>query len=243
MGQSGGSAGLQAHRSGGVQNCPEARPDSAVRRVMSLLLRESRRQKSKALLSAPLGNQRHLSGERGCRTAGCERGPMPAQVATRTPGGRKPYCCDYSENRCRGTGIGLSACADSEVALGELRLRGSQASLNSNCQKNRRKQFSSPTARHIACNVVVNAFQQYEWLARLATAKLQRRSPILELAHPPLRENGANSLEIHATHLLKSSASRQEKASACNRNCAAANEHFGYGVVLDRRADVNAAGS
>jgi hypothetical protein len=74
-------------------------------------------------------------------------------------------------------------------------------------------------------------------------AKLERRPAILELAHPPLRGNGANSLEIHDGRLLKSSASRQEKASACNRNCATADEHFGHGVVLDRCADVDAAGS
>jgi hypothetical protein len=29
------------------------------------------------------GDQRHLSDERGCRTAGCERGLVPTQVATR----------------------------------------------------------------------------------------------------------------------------------------------------------------
>jgi hypothetical protein len=28
-------------------------------------------------------DQRHLPGELGCRTAGCERNPMPLQVATR----------------------------------------------------------------------------------------------------------------------------------------------------------------
>jgi hypothetical protein len=124
------------------------------------------------------------------------------------------------------TGIALNACADSEVALGESRLRGSQASLNSNCQKTGESIFSSPTTRHVAYNVVVNAFQQYEWLAGLATAKLERRWQILTLAHPPTSENGANSLEIHDTRLLKSGASRQEKASACNRNCAATDEHF-----------------
>jgi hypothetical protein len=66
----------------------------------------------------------------------------------------------------------LNACAGSEVALGESRLHGSQTSLNSDCQKTGESNFSSSTTRHVACNVVVNAFQQYEGLVNLATAKL-----------------------------------------------------------------------
>ena len=56
-----------------------------------------RRQKSKALLSAPLGISAILSGERGCRTAGCERGRMPAQVAMRLRERKRSLCCEYSE--------------------------------------------------------------------------------------------------------------------------------------------------
>jgi hypothetical protein len=82
----------------------------------------------------------------------------------------------------------LNACAGSEVALGESRLHGSQASLNSDCQKTGESNFSSSTTRHVACNVVVNAFQQYERLVNLATAKFERRCTILGLAHPPLGE-------------------------------------------------------
>jgi hypothetical protein len=43
-------------------------------------------QKTEKKRSSPVcstGDQRHPSGELGCRTAGCERGPMPMQVATR----------------------------------------------------------------------------------------------------------------------------------------------------------------
>jgi hypothetical protein len=65
----------------------------------------------------------------------------------------------------------LNACAGSEVALVESRLRGSRASLNSDCQKTGESNFSFSTTQHIACNVVVNAFQQYERLVNLATAK------------------------------------------------------------------------
>ena len=88
------------------------------------------------------------------------------------PKGKKSFCCGYSENRCRKKlAYDLSACAGSEVALGESRLRSSQASLNSDCQKTGESNFSSSTTRHVACNVVVNAFQQYEPLVNLATAK------------------------------------------------------------------------
>jgi hypothetical protein len=65
------------------------------------------------------GDQRHLVRRvklpnRGVRErldadAGCHA----------APGGTRPFCCEYSESRCRKTGIGLSACANSEVALGK----------------------------------------------------------------------------------------------------------------------------
>jgi hypothetical protein len=164
----------------------------------------------------------------------------------RLPGdtrGTRSLCCEYSEDRCKKKGIVLIACADSEVALRESRLRGSQASLNSNCQKNRRKQISFRTTRHVACTVVLNAFQQYEWFAGLAIANLERRSSIFVLAHPPHCGNGAYSLGIHDRRLLKSRASRQEKASACNRNCAATDEHFCDDVAFHRCTDMNSAGS
>jgi hypothetical protein len=138
----------------------------------------------------------------------------------------------------RRTGIDLTACADSEVALG-VATAGQSSFSQLKLSENRRKQ-SSPTTRHIACNVVVNAFQQYEWFAGFATAKFERRWLILELAHPPLQGNGANSLAIHKAHLLKSGASRQEKASACNRNGAATDKHFCHDVVFKCCTDVDA---
>jgi hypothetical protein len=51
------------------------------------------------------------------------------------------------------------------------------------------------------------------------------------------------TLTISKVVLLKSGASRQEKASACNRNGAPSNEHFCDGVVLHGCADVNPAGT
>ncbi len=103
-------------------------------------------------------------------------------------------------------GIVLSACAGSEVALVESRLRAVGVLSAQIVRKQAKAIFSSPTEQHIGCRAVVNAFQQYEWLAGLATAKLERRRRILELAHPPLGDNGANSLGIHERGLLKSRA-------------------------------------
>jgi hypothetical protein len=121
-------------RPGGVHNFPVARPDTALRRVMGLLLRgaDDKRAKLSCLLlwgPAPSARRAMLPNrgvrERPCANAGCHA----------APGGKEPFCCEYSEGRCIETGIGLNACAGSEVALGESRLRGSQASLNSNCRK------------------------------------------------------------------------------------------------------------
>jgi hypothetical protein len=61
---------------------------------------------------------------------------MPWQVANAAPEGKGSFCCGYSEDRCqKELAFDLNACAGSEVALGESRLQGSQASLNSDCQK------------------------------------------------------------------------------------------------------------
>lgn len=50
-------------------------------------------------------------------------------------------------------------------------------------------------------------------------------------------------LGIRMMTLLKSRASRQEKASACNRNGATPNEHFCYEIIFHCSADVDAAGT
>ena len=153
---------------------------------MGLLLRESgRRERSSPVWST--GDQGHLSGERSCRTAGCERGLVPRQVATRLQKATDRSAANTVESMPE-----EMASASVRVQAARLRLGSRDCGQSSFSQlklsENRRKHFSSPTTPHIACNVVVNAFQQYEWLARLATAKLERRRPILGLAHPPLRE-------------------------------------------------------
>jgi hypothetical protein len=171
------------------------------------------------------GDQLHPSGELSHRTAGCERAQLRVQVATR------PF---EARDRSAASTVRVDAeeLASASVRVQTARLRSGNRDcravklLSTQIVRKQAKAISSQTTPHIACNVAVNAFQQYEWLARLATAKLQRRCPILELAHPPLYDNGANSLGIHEARLLKLSASRQEKTSACNRNCAATDEHF-----------------
>jgi hypothetical protein len=121
-------------------------------------------------------DQFHLSDERGCRTAGV-RERLYADAGCHSGSRRQEsVCCEYKEERrLRERGTGLSACAASEVALGESRLRGSQASLNSNCQKTGESTFHLRQHCTLHATFVVNALQQYEWLVSLATAKLERR--------------------------------------------------------------------
>src|SRR5690349_15578523 len=95
----------------------------------------------------------------------------------------------------------------------------------------------------IACESIVNACQEYEELGGLATAKQGRKAERLDLAHPPMSETRANSLAIHTAHLLKSRASRQEKASGCNTNGAPANEHFDHLIAFELCRDVETAGA
>ena len=167
---------------------------------------------------------------------------MPAQVATRSTNARDQSAANTMSVDA-GKNWHRSHCVCRQRGcVGESRLRGSQASLNSNCQKTG-ESILSPTTRHIARNVVVNAFQQYEWFAGLAMAKFERRCLIIRACTSTVAWNSACSLEICNVRLLKSGASRQEKTSACNRNGAAADEHFRDSVVLERCADVNATGT
>jgi hypothetical protein len=83
-------------------------------------------------------------------------------------------------------GIVLNACAAARLRLGASDCAAVELLSTQIFRKQAKALFSYPTKRHVACNVVINAFQQYERLASLATAKLERRWLILELAHPPL---------------------------------------------------------
>src|SRR5258708_37546361 len=46
-------------------------------------------------------DQVHLSDERSCRTAGCERGFYAVAGCHAAPEGKGSFCCGYSEDRCR----------------------------------------------------------------------------------------------------------------------------------------------
>ena len=169
---------------------PVARPRyTALRCVMGLLLQAERKRKERSSPVRSTRDQVHLSDEPGCRTAGCERGFYAKAVATRLQKARNRSAADTVRDRCRtnwhSTSVRVQA---ARLRLGSRDCNGSQASLNSDCLKTGESNFSSSTTRHVACNIVVNAFQQYEGLVDLATAKLERRCTILGLAHPPLHE-------------------------------------------------------
>jgi hypothetical protein len=82
IGQSGRSAGLQTHRSGGVQNCPVVQPNATLRRVMGLSAPGEQQTKSKALLSAPRGISAICPASEAAEPRGAREACMPAQVAT-----------------------------------------------------------------------------------------------------------------------------------------------------------------
>ncbi len=160
------------HAGLGCSRMPRGSAGTARQCVMGRLLRSGCGQKEQGSPVCSTRDQRHLSGERtlpnrGVRESLCRAG------CHATPGDRTVRC-DYNEAVSQECGNSPSACAGREVSLRRA-TASSQASLNSSCQKNRRKQFSSRTTLHIACRAVVNAFQQYERLARLATAKFERR--------------------------------------------------------------------
>src|ERR1700746_2601233 len=101
--------------------------------------------------------------ERLCAMAGCHAAPE----------GKGSLCCGYSEDRCpEEMAYDLNACAGSEVALGGVATAWQSSVSQLRLSENRRKQFSLSTTPHVACSVAINAFQQYERLVNLATAKL-----------------------------------------------------------------------
>jgi hypothetical protein len=167
---------------------PRGSADLALRRVMGPSA-PGEQKTERARLSCLLHwGPAPSAGERCCRTAGCERDPMPMQVATRLRRARDRSAANTVRPMRRNLHRTQCVCRQRGCARG-VATAGQSSFSQLKLSENRRKQYSSRTTRHIACNVVVNAFQQYEWLARLATAKLERRRAILELAHPPLDEN------------------------------------------------------
>ncbi len=86
------SAGLQAHRSGDVQNCPVVRLDSALRRVIGRLSRRAEDEKEQSSpVCSTQGIRAICPASEARRTAGCERDLVPTQVATRLQEGTR-FC-------------------------------------------------------------------------------------------------------------------------------------------------------
>ena len=161
------------------------------------------------------------------------------------PEGKKSFCCEYREESMP------EKLASTSMRVQTARLRlgsrdcGAVKLLSTQIVRKQAKAIfhlrQRGTLHATSSSTLSNSTNG--WLT-LATAKLERRWQILDAcASTDDVETAANSLEIHDARLLKSGASRQEKASACNRNCAATDEHFRHDVVFDRRTDVNAAGT
>lgn len=157
-----------------------------------------------------------------------------------TPRAQKIDLPRIQGNRHHKRGSTSTAFASSDGARGEPRLQAVKR-LSTQIVSSTGESNHLERQCNLSCKVVVNACQEYEELLQLATAKLERRCQLLELAHPPVCENTANSLGIHDGRLLKTSASRQEKAAACNRNGAATYEHFGDNAIFNCCARVNTA--
>src|SRR6266481_4985722 len=139
---------------------------------MGRLLRESGRRKSEALPSAPPGTRSICPTSDAAEPRGAREALCPWQVATRLRKARDRSAADTVRIDAGGTGIRPQCvCRQRGCAWGVATAWQSSFS-QLRLSENRRKQFSFSTTRHVACNVVVNAFQQYERLVNLATAKL-----------------------------------------------------------------------
>jgi hypothetical protein len=170
-------------------DCPVARPNAALRRVMGLLLHESGRRESEALWSGPLGIRAICPASEAAEP----RGAREAECRCRLPRGSKRQqivlLANTVESMPEKNGIALSACAGSEVALvGASDCKAVKLLSTQIVRKTGESTFHLQRRHTLRATLSFNAFQQYEWLARLATAKLERRRPIFGLAHPPPSE-------------------------------------------------------
>jgi hypothetical protein len=171
--------------------------------------------------------------ERLCASAGCHASPRAQKSLSAANTGRMtPY----------GAGIILDACAAVRLRAGESRLLGSRASLNSSCQKTGESNFIGNNAAH-CMQRRRQRFPTVRTATQLGNGEVMAKTHDISTCTSTDSWNVANSLEIHVGVLLKSGASRQEKASHCNRNGAATDEHFGDDAVFECCADVNAAGT
>ena len=99
---------------------PVARPFTALRRVMGLLLQERGWRKSEALPSAPRGIRSICPTSEAAEPRGAREALVPWQVATLLLKARSRSAADTVRDRCRKkVASDLNACAGSEVALKE----------------------------------------------------------------------------------------------------------------------------
>jgi hypothetical protein len=94
--------------------------------------------------------------------AGCHAVPGDENRSAANTGGTMPKKKALDLNACAGSEVGPQGACD----CGAVMLLSTQI-----VRKTGESNFHLGTTRHIPCSTVVNAFQQYEWLASLATAK------------------------------------------------------------------------
>ena len=165
--------------------------------------------------------------------------PKPAQVATRTPANAKDRsAADAVEPNRRRFKPSTAFCRQRWCA-GRSRDCEAVQRLSTQVVGNTRRKISPMTTRHVACKVIVDACQEYEELACLASGESMAKIANIRACSSTVFCKGASLLKIEVTVLLKSSASRQEKASHCNGNGAASNKHFRHCVACDLCRDVN----
>ncbi len=188
MGHPGASAGLQTHWYGVFKKWPRGPAGNVLQHVVGRLLRRRQKEETKLSCLLPEGTVTPVRSAR-LPDHGVREMPFAWQVATLVYNRRRGSVCrGCSEER-------------SHEKMAQLRLRLQAAMVRWVTSRLQAvKRLSTQVVRNtgerthrrqprIACEVVVNAFQQYECTTQLATAKFERRWQILELAHPPTREN------------------------------------------------------
>lgn len=161
------------------EDCPVVRPRWGSRSVVGRLL-PAGRQAKEPRLSCLLHVGTVPPERRVGRTAGCERRPDAVVGCHAAPAG----AWDRSVAATAGSHVktlkakGQAATLRVQTAMvrtGETRLQGSRSSLNSNCQKNRRK-LSSPTAIAEALQGRRQRFPRVRRVIRLGNSEVRAKN-------------------------------------------------------------------
>jgi hypothetical protein len=222
-----------------VQKCPAVRLNQT-QRVVGRLLREGGRQESKALLSAPCGT-------------------VPLTTANESA---EPRGAREAVHRCRLPRDSANArdrsAADTVKAIPKI----GSASLRLQTAMLRRESRDCGAVKLLSTQIVRSTGESnhFRRTCKLLAGRRQRFPTVRTAGEVGNGEDEAKNsnfractstgvckppwtLRIRFTALLKSGASRQEKASACNRNGATADEHFCYSSFNDGCADVDMTGT